>query len=178
MAQHQKLFLICVICVICGQIIQFQISLQGQILSHLETIEDVAEFEAPASRVWELLLDWPAIVDWMPDGWIRSLRLEGQGVGAIRHLITGKGVELAERLDGADASSGVLELSLVDPLPWGLLSYRARGSLEDLGAGRCRLKWQGTLEMPERGRDLDSVRRLLQASYAKMFVGIKNVVEA
>jgi len=146
-------------------------------LSHVEEIEDTAEFEAPASRVWELLMDWAAIVDWMPDEYVQSLRMEGQGVGAIRHLLTGQGAEIAERLDYADESSGVLELSLLEPLPWGLLSYRARGKLEGISGERSRLNWQGTLEMPERGTELKSVIRLLRKSYAKMFVGIRNVVE-
>jgi len=146
-------------------------------VSHVEIIEDTAEFEAPASRVWELLMDWAAIADWMPDGYVQSLRMEGDGIGAIRYLVTGQGAEIAERLDGADESSGVLELSLLDPLPWGLLSYHARGRLERLECGRSRLRWQGTLEMPERGRELDSVVRLLLKSYAKMFEGIRDVVE-
>jgi hypothetical protein len=147
-------------------------------MSHTETITDVAEFDAPASAVWALLMDWAAIVDWMPNGYVQSLRMEGQGPGAIRHLVTGKGVQLAERLEKADESSGVLELSLLDPLPWGLLSYRARGKIERISNDKCRLAWQGTLEMPEPGPESDSVVRLLRKSYAKMFLGIRRVVES
>ena len=123
-------------------------------------------------------MDWAAIVDWMPDGYVQSLRMEGQGLGAIRHLVTGKGVHLAERLDKADQACGVLELSLVDTLPWGLLSYRARGKLDSISEDKSRLSWQGTLEMPEAGPESDSVVRLLRVSYAKMFLGIRRVVES
>ncbi len=123
-------------------------------------------------------MDWAAIVDWMPDGYVRSLQMEGQGLGAIRHLVTGKGIQLAERLDKADQSSGVLELSLLDPLPWGLISYRARGKLDSISNNKSRLTWQGTLEMPERGPESDAVARLLRKSYAKMFLGIRRVVES
>jgi len=147
-------------------------------MSHTETITDVAEFDAPASAVWALLMDWAAIVDWMPDGYVQSLRMEGRGPGAIRHLVTGKGVRLAERLDKADESSGVLELSLLDPLPWGLLSYRARGKLERMAGDKSRLTWQGTLETPEPGAETERVARLLRKSYAKMFLGIRQVVES
>ena len=147
-------------------------------MTHIETIEDAAEFEASASAVWELLMDWSAIVDWMPDGYVRSLRMEGEGTGAVRHLVTGQGVELAEKLDRADEPSGVLELSLLDPLPWGLLSYRARGKLDVVSSNRSRLTWRGTLEMPEPGPETDKVVRLLRKSYAKMFLGIRNVVES
>lgn len=147
-------------------------------LSHIETIEEAAEFDAPASAVWDLLVDWAAIVDWMPDGYIRSLRMEGQGPGAIRHLVTGQGIELAERLDSSDESTGVLELSLVGNLPWGLLAYHARGKLDRISETRCRLTWQGRPEMPEHGPESDAVARLLRRSYAKMFLGIGRVVES
>jgi len=123
-------------------------------------------------------MDWGAIVDWMPDGYVQSLQMEGQGLGAIRHLVTGKGVHLAERLDKADQSLGVLELSLVGTLPCGLLSYRARGKLDSISEDKSRLAWQGTLEMPEPGPESDNVVRLLRKSYAKMFIGIRHVVES
>jgi uncharacterized protein YndB with AHSA1/START domain len=45
-------------------------------LSHFATIRAAAEFRAPASAVWDLLLDWAAIVEWMPDGYIQGIRQE------------------------------------------------------------------------------------------------------
>jgi len=147
-------------------------------LSYIESITDKAEFAVPAEKVWELLLDWAAIVDWMPGGFIQSLSIEGQGVGAVRHLVTGKGVHLSERLDKADPSTGLLELSLVDPLPWGLLSYSASGKLDSLGHDRSRLSWRGTLEMPSQGTESDKVVNLLRKSYANMFLGIKQALES
>ncbi len=40
-------------------------------MSHVATITDAAEFDAPASEVWALLMDWAAIIDWMPD-WVND----------------------------------------------------------------------------------------------------------
>jgi Polyketide cyclase / dehydrase and lipid transport len=151
-------------------------------LSYSESITHTGEFNAPASAAWNVLIDWPAIVDWMPDGYIRQLRMDRQcpdrGPGAIRHIVTGQGTPLSERLDLADEATGVLELSLVGTLPWGLLSYRARGKLEALPGNRCRLTWSSTLEMPQPGNEADQIVKLLQKSYAKMFLGIKRTVEA
>jgi len=131
--------------------------------------------------VWKLLVDWAAIIEWMPDGYIRELRMDQQypqrGPGAVRYLVTGQGVSLSERLDLADEPSGVLELSLVGALPWGLLSYRARGKLDALPGNRCRLTWSGTPEMPQPGIEADRVVNLLKKSYAKMFLGIRRRVE-
>jgi hypothetical protein len=146
-------------------------------LSRVATITEAAEFEAPASAVWALLIDWPAIADWMPGGYIRSLECDGQGLGAVRHLVTGQGVHLSERLDAADEDSGIVELSLVGELPWGLLSYAARGTLDELADNRSRLTWRGTLEMNGNGDELDKVCRLLRKSYATMLLGIRQTVE-
>jgi Polyketide cyclase / dehydrase and lipid transport len=151
-------------------------------VSHVKSLSRAEEFNAPADAVWKLLLDWAAIIDWMPDGYIRELHMDEQcpqwGPGAIRHIVTGNGVTLSERLDRADESSGELELSLVGPLPWGLLSYRARGKLDVLPEQRCRLTWSSTLEMPQPGIEADRVAALLEKSYAKMFLGIRHRVEA
>lgn len=147
-------------------------------MSRLQTIRAEAEFRAPASAIWELLIDWAAIVDWMPDGYISSLECEGNGPGAVRHLVTGQGVRLSERLDRADKSSGQLELSLVGDLPWGLLSYAARGKIDTLPAQCSRLTWEGTMEMPDDALDADRVAHLLRKSYAKMLQGIREAVES
>ena len=146
-------------------------------MSHVESITESAEFDAPASDVWELLVDWAAIIDWMPGGFIQSLQMEGHGVGAIRHLVTGKGVHISERLDKAARASGELELSMVAPLPWELLSYRARGKLDGIAHNRSRLSWCGTLEMPHQGAEFDQLVNLLRKSYANMFLGIKKTLE-
>ena len=145
----------------------------GRGLSHVDTVAHEEEFAVPASTVWALLLDWPAIADWMAGGFIRSVRSEGGGVGAIRHVITGKGVALSERLDAADEETRVLELSLVGQLPWGLLSYRARGQVLSTSSNSCRLTWCGTFETPEAGGQADRVAHLFKRSYENMFLGIR-----
>lgn len=147
-------------------------------MSHRTIIRAVADFSAPAADVWDLLLDWAAIVDWMPDGYVRSLECEGSGPGAVRHLVTGDGSRLSERLDRADAGSGLLELSLIGRIPWGLLSYTARGKLDSLSSDRCRLTWEGRPELPNDGPEFEKVVNLLRKSYLKMFQGIRNEVES
>jgi len=142
-----------------------------QQVSHAET------FAAPAARVYQLLIDWGAIVNWMPNNVIQKLRLEGHGVGAIRYLTTGKGVELAERLDSMDAASTSITLSLLPPLPWHLLSYSATGVIEPLAADACRLTWTGNLEMPENAGQAGKTACLLRRAYENMFLGIRREVE-
>lgn len=112
----------------------------------------------------------------MPDGYIQSLQMAGEGVGAVRHLVTGRGVAISERLDNMDEKSGSLQLTIIEPLPWGMLSYTAQAQLEDVNGGSCRLSWCGTFELPERGPAADKLAALLKKSYAKMFKGIRGEV--
>lgn len=142
-------------------------------MSHSASISHTEVFDVPAGTVWRLLADWHGIVDWMPEGYIRSVRAEGAGPGAIRHLVTGQGVQLSERLDLLDEGAGRLELSMVGPLPWGLLSYRARARLVAVSPDRCQLTWMGTFETPAAGPETVSLAALLRKSYAKMFLGIR-----
>lgn len=142
-------------------------------MSYVASVSHTEDFDVPAAAVWQLLLDWGAIGAWMPGGLIQSLRLEGQGVGAVRHIVTGKGVPLAERLDGVNEAAGTLDLSLVGALPWGLVSYRARGQVLGLSASGCRLTWRGIFETPASGIQAEQVAHLLGKSYANMFLGVR-----
>ena len=143
-------------------------------LSHKQSVSHSELFNAPAAAVWELLIDWSGIVNWMPDGYIRELQMEGQGLGAIRHLVTGQGVKISERLDEIDAPGGRLNLSIIEPLPWGMLSYTARAQLDSSGNDQCRLGWRGTFELPAGGAAAAELAKLLKKSYIKMFEGIRS----
>ena len=144
------------------------------LLSYRQSASHSELFDVPASSVWELLTDWGGIIDWMPDGYIKSLRLEGEGRGAIRHLVTGQGVVITERLDQMDEDSGILYLSMIDPLPWDMLSYKARSELEHIDPEQCRLSWCGSFELAQGGQACDELTALLKKSYVKMFQGIRN----
>jgi hypothetical protein len=97
-------------------------------------------------------------------------------VGAVRHLVTGRGVSISERLDEMYEKSGSLQLTIIEPLPWGMLSYTAQAQLEDVNGDSCQLTWCGTFELPESGPAADELAALLKKSYSMMFKGIRNEV--
>lgn len=114
----------------------------------------------------------------MPGGLIRHLDIEGAGVGAVRHIITHQGVRIAERLERADERAGQLELSILEPLPWEMLSYRAYAQLDELGPGKCHLRWEGRFEFPEDGQAAEALAQLLGKSYKLMFAGLRQHLSA
>ena len=142
-------------------------------MSYRRSVSHSEVFDSPVSAVWHILADWASIVDWMPRGIITSLELEGSGVGAVRHIVTREGVHIAERLDRADEQQGRLELSILDPLPWSMLSYKAFAQLDQLGPGKCSLRWEGRFELAENGQEADALGQFLSKSYKAMFNGIR-----
>jgi len=146
---------------------------RNAILSFRQTVSHSEVFDSAASVVWDILVDWGSIVDWMPRDLISSLELEGTGTGAIRHIVTHQGVHIAERLERADEGAGQLELSILEPLPWDMLSYRALAQLDELGPGQCRLRWEGSFELPEDGQAAKALTQLLGKSYKLMFAGLR-----
>lgn len=101
-------------------------------------------FNVAPDAVWALLVDWGDIIRWMPPGYISKLTLDGEGEGAVRHIRNSTGALLHERLDGADHAHRILHLSIIPPLPPGLLYYRATGIVRaEPAAARpeCRLEW-------------------------------------
>ena len=64
-------------------------------MSHVETITDTAEFNAPASAVWELLTDWAAIADWMPDCVMKWYCLSNTWVVSLSSRTRGPALSLA-----------------------------------------------------------------------------------
>ena len=142
-------------------------------MSYRRSVNHTEVFDSPASAVWHIIEDWASIVDWMPQGIIASLELEGSGVGAIRHIVTREGVPIAERLDRADEGQGRLELSILDPLPWSMLSYTALAQLDEQGPNNCSLRWEGQFELPENGPEADALADFLEKSYRQRFKGIR-----
>jgi hypothetical protein len=142
-------------------------------LSLSQNVYHTEVFDSPAAGVWRILVDWTSIVDWMPNGYIRSLDSEGAGEGAVRHITTGKGVVISERLDTVDERRGRLELSILEPLPWEMMSYHASAQLDETGPGKCRLRWEGCFELPQGGPAADALVNLLKESYIAMFAGIR-----
>ncbi len=142
-------------------------------MSYRRSVRHSEGFDSPASAVWQIIVDGASIVDWMPQGIIASLELEGSGVGAVRHIVTREGVHIAERLDRADEQQGRLELSILDPLPWSMLSYTALAQLDEQGPDNCSLRWEGQFEWPECGIEADGLAEFLEKSYKQMFKGIR-----
>ena len=95
-----------------------------------------------ADKAWSVFSDFAGFLNWAGSG---DIRIEGEGIGMIRHLNMGVG-EIAERLDKKDDDTRTLAYSLVYGEPLGMKVYRAEVRLTSSGDGSTTLHWHGSFE--------------------------------
>ena len=130
----------------------------------METISLAEEAPAPAARIWAILADFGAFLDWAYTHANGTIEVEGDGVGMVRHLDMGNG-PMGERLDRLDHDSRTLAYSLAYGDPLGMDQYRARVRVEELEEGRSLLHWTGEFSSPE-AEQLATIGETLLQVYA------------
>ena len=134
------------------------------------------EFRVPAERVWQWIRDFNGLPEWVPG--IRASRLEGSGIGTVRHLdISARGGQWAsERLDAFDDEARRIVYSIVDAsLP--LKNYTSTMQVvagED-GTG-CRLDWSAVFEAKD-ASDEEAVA-FVTGAYEAGSANLKSLLEA
>jgi len=124
------------------------------------TAQVVLDVEAEAGALWRVLADWGGICDWAPPELIATCRVDGD----VRHLTTGQGRAVAERLEYADPVAGEVVFSIVGPAPGRIGNYRATVHVERLDEARSRVSWTGRMDVPE-GADPARIVAGFEASY-------------
>jgi len=139
------------------------------------------EVDAPADAIWKMLLNWPAILDWM--------RVEGRPVPLIEvqlkagHVV-GKlpctrncifdvaalppGIVIPEivpeTLLHVDDEARFIYYNMEGLGPFGLRNYLATTEVDDLGNGRSRVTCSGRFDLPK-AAPIDLVKGAIEAVY-------------
>jgi hypothetical protein len=125
----------------------------------------LVERTVPVSRkkVYALLVDDFGNIGKIMGEAVESCRLEGEGIGSIRHVkARGSNDVLSERLDAA-LDGQLMSYSLVSPSSLPIEYYNAVVTLRDAPGGGCAIAW-GSNWKPK-GAPEDSVRRMLNGLY-------------
>ena len=134
------------------------------------------EFAVPADLVWQWIRDFNGLPGWVPG--IRASRLEGSGIGTVRHLdISARGGQWAsERLDAFDEEERTVVYSIVDAsLP--LKNYTSTMRvIAGKGGTSCRLDWSAIFEAKD-ASDEEAVG-FVTGAYEAGSVNLKSLLEA
>ena len=77
-----------------------------------------SDIQAPAAEVWGVIGDFNGLPLWSPA--IKTSRMDGEGVGAVRHIDIIDGRRLSERLETYDPENMTFSYSIIDgprPVP-------------------------------------------------------------
>jgi hypothetical protein len=138
-------------------------------------LQTSASFNCSADKIWTLLEDFGAIAAWWPTEGpirIRTVDIEGDGVGMIRHIYNeGMDTPVSERLDYMDPTEYTLILSIVGDRPAGITGYVAIGKLRVTSENSCELHYQGYVTCPP--ENAERVAKNIQFTWQTMFAGLQ-----
>ena len=130
------------------------------------TVRVEKELDVPAAAVWKVLSDFAGFLEWTGGAEGRSIRITGDGIGMVRHLVLPGIGEMAERLDVLDHATRTQAYTLVSGTPIGMRTYTGKVVVSDTPTG-CRLNWTGEFTVAP-DADADMVAKALEGSYAGM----------
>lgn len=99
--------------------------------------------DAPLEQVWSLASSFGALKAWMPS--IKWGTIEGDGVGAVRTLMTIAGVA-KERLEILDQKNHVISYRILDPIALPAKGGYGTWKLESLGEEKTKVTWTADAE--------------------------------
>lgn len=139
-------------------------------MEHAYVKEEIA---APIAAVWDLIRNFGDIGAWAPAA--RVVRIDGTGVGAVRH-VEGSAGHVIERCEAHDEAGHSFSYSLVES-PWPLANYVATVRLTSLDRGRCAIEWSSNFDpMPAAPPD---IRDQVEMMYRSRFIAnLKKTVAA
>lgn len=139
-------------------------------------LEQENSLACDGTAAWQVLADFGNFLAWATGG-AGTARIEGEGIGMVRHLdIPGLGT-VSERLDLLDHASQTLGYAMVSEGMAGMARYAATVRVVNSSPEGCSLQWRGEFEVVD-GLDEEGVRDSLAGSYAMMSQGLEGFVRA
>ena len=131
------------------------------------------DFDASIDQVWALIKDFGNLSAWAPDANIT--KLEGEGIGAIRHLDTAVG-HFKERCEAHDDSNYSFSYALLESsLPLPLKDYVATVKLKETGPRSCAIEWACVFEPVDVSEG--EMIPIVEQTYAGFISAIKNALK-
>ncbi len=111
------------------------------------------EVAASPESIWEVVRDFGGIKRWNPG--IEDVEVEGSGVGSVRTIKMGGGIELQERLEHVDDVGRSFSYSIIaGPVP--VENYLASLTIHEADEGHSRITWQSSFD-PKGAPEADCV---------------------
>lgn len=130
---------------------------------------------APAAKVWALVRDFGGIAKWGGPA-LQSCTVEGEGVGAVRHIGLLGGLSLAERLEALDEAGRSLSYAIVGKSPIPVKNYLSTIRVVEDGPTACRVDWSSRFEPDGTGEE--QAQAMIRGVYTGGIAGLRKALGA
>ena len=126
-----------------------------------------------ASEAWSILSNFGGFMEWagIDQG---KIRVEGEGIGMIRHLATPIG-EIGERLTCLDHEAQQIGYEIAYGEPIGMQSYQALITVISEDHSSCTIDWSGQF-IPVNPEAVEEVTAALSGSYQNMHQSLERYI--
>ena len=130
-------------------------------------------FDSPINKVWDLIRDFGDLSAWAPSA--NVTKLEGEGVGMIRHIEGGDAGYFKEQCEVHDDENHTFSYTLLEsPAPF--KDYHAKVKLTETGPDSCEIEWSSVfqpVDAPE-----EEIVKGVEDTYQVFIENIKNTIRS
>lgn len=134
-------------------------------------IEHKRETDLPADAVWAELRHFDRVLNWIPGGAESTIRVHGDGVGAIRDIQLSTQGYVQHRLVAFDDERRMLSYELTAGNPIGMQDYVVVATVTPVDEGHCSIRWAGKMTA-DGSLDEGEIGRALEVALANMTTGL------
>ena len=134
-------------------------------------IEHRRDIDLPADLVWAELRHFDRVLKWIPGGERSTIRVRGEGIGAVRDLQLATQGQVQHRLVALDDVERMLSYELTGGKPIGMQAYTVVASVTPIDDHHCSIRWAGRMTA-DASLDEVEVGRALEVALGNMTTGL------
>ncbi len=139
-------------------------------------IEHKRETDLSADDVWAEMRQYDRVLKWIPRGAESTVKVVGQGVGAVRDIQLATMGYVQHKMLAYDDDARMFSYELTEGKPLGMQNYHVTATVTPIDDGHCTIRWIG--EMTGDGsRDEAEIGKALESALGNMTTGIIAVLK-
>lgn len=132
----------------------------------------ILQINGSLTKIWSIIRDFAHVDNWVED--VKTIRITGSGIGAVRHLVLRDGSKADEKLLKLDDKNHIISYGSLDTeLPF--LDYVAVISVKAITSTHCEINWTSTFK--PRGMNEEEAVNLLKENYPRYLQKVEELCQ-